>query len=68
MLLLMRRIDEVINIKDKNTGQEIDIMVTKISDGQVTFGIKADRNYDIYRTEIECHNCKQPVYSCGCPK
>lgn len=48
MLLLTRRIDQTINI-----GPNIRVTVTRIRGYQVTLGIEAPRNVNIWREEIE---------------
>lgn len=48
MLILMRRKDESIHI-----GDDVEIVVTKIQGGQVHLGIKAPRDVDIRRAELD---------------
>ncbi|AZB44535.1 carbon storage regulator [Bacillus sp. FJAT-42376] len=47
MLVLTRKLNEAIQI-----GEDIEITVVSIQDGQVKLGINAPKNIDIHRKEI----------------
>ncbi|MBS2970671.1 carbon storage regulator CsrA [Metabacillus sp. KIGAM252] len=47
MLVLTRKLNEAIRI-----GEDIEITVVSIQDGQVKLGINAPKNIDIHRKEI----------------
>lgn len=53
MLLLKRKDGESITITDSNTGEKINVRVTRISRGTVQLGITADTRFEIRRDDTQ---------------
>ena len=53
MLVLTRRVNEVIVCVDQETGRRIEIMVIDNTPGRMRIGINADKEVTIFRKELE---------------
>lgn len=54
MLILTRRLGESVIITCNDTGNQIEVKVTKLANGQVAIGFNdPDFNFDIHREEIQ---------------
>lgn len=52
MLVLSRRLKEVIVLRDARTGEETRVTVTEIDRGKVRLGVSAPASVSIWREEI----------------
>lgn len=53
MLVLTREIGEVVIIVDRDTGEKIKIILTRIKEGEARVGFECDKTkYNIYRQEL----------------
>ena len=52
MLVLTRKVDESISLKNNITGEEIVITVCRLNGKTARLGIQAERNWEIVRSEL----------------